>query len=197
MTAPDTTKTFTAPVTIETFEPQRWEQKEVDPRITDEHGNYIVSNGKWHTGEMAYATPPPPAPTEARFGYNIVQIKKPQTYWNFYRTTPHFSFAHLNYMVAFACGLIWLLAFLTNEINSYYYHMMKPGNLVGTQRGKGAPTGKNVQVKVTDAEDSDTRLKMSKSYFNADELDYKGNKDYQMKKIARPKELRIQDYMRV
>ena len=180
----------------ETIETQRWVQAEPDHRIVDEKGEYIVSKTKWHTGEVAYQTPAPPNHLQARFGYNVVQVKKPQTYWQFYRWNPHVSFRHLNVLVIFAVGLTLLGSFLMAEIQHMQYETMKPGQMAGEVRGKGAPNGKNMKITTSLAEQDEFMQKLQKGYLNADELAYMGNKEYQMKKIPRPKEFRVQDYLR-
>jgi hypothetical protein len=180
------------PITV-----MRWEQRDPDLRIVDEKGEYIVSTrGKWHTGEIAYQTPPPPNHLQARFGYNVVQVKKPQTYWQYYRWNPHFSLRHLNFLVLFAVGLTFLCSFLMKEVKTMQDDIMKPGQLTGSVRGKGRPAGKDMKISTSLDEQNDMMAKVQQSYLNAEELAFKGNKDYQMKKIIRPKEFRAQDFMR-
>lgn len=177
-------------------ETQRWVQAEPDHRLQDEKGDWIVSKVKWHTGELAYTTPPPPNHLQARFGYNIVQVKKKQTFWQYYRWNPFVSFRHLNILIWFAMGLIMLCTYLIEEINYWTAESKKPGQLAGEVRGKGRPVGRQLQTTVSNAELDEHMAGMQKSYFDVEELTYKGSKEYMMKKIPRPKEFRVQDYMR-
>ena len=173
----------------------RWVQTPfVDPSslpIIDEDGNYIVSRGKWHTGEVAYQTPAPPnTAISPRFGYSIVQVKKSQTYWQFYRANPHFSFRFLNIQFIFLVSAAYLCAFLIDEYRFTYDRMRTPGAMAGEHRGKG-PVGHQTQ-KVSFSTEEITALAgtAQQNWIDAKNEDtFIGSKNYMMKKIARPTEM--------
>ena len=179
-------------------EPMRWEQAPVDVnKIVDEKGQYIVSRVKWHEGALAYATPPPPGPLAPRFGYNVVQVKKGITYWQWYRKNPHFSWRHLNIHFVFMGGLTYLMTFLIEEIRHVEYEMKAPGAMAGEGLGKGGPTGRTRKTTFSREEVDAITAKMQDSYMSGKETDYVGNRDYAMRKIARPKEFSIADVQNV
>jgi hypothetical protein len=177
-------------------EPIRWETPEVDDRIVDDKGDYIVSKRPWLEGELAYKTPEPPSALDARFGYQMVVVKKHVNWWTHYRKYPRLSLAHLSYNMIFIIWLAWLLAFIQIETQSYQYQMMAPGAMAGEVLGKGDPTGRHRKITVTKDEQDDMMRQMQSAYLGAKDQEYRGNKDYQMKKIPRPKEFKVEDYMR-
>lgn len=183
--------------TNEAGEVLRWVQQPEDKRIVDEKGEYIVSRTKWYTGELAYKTPPAPTPLEPRFGYQIVSVKKPITWWQHYRKNPQWSWAHVNIHVVFGIGVVWLTSFLTDEIRNIQAEQMRPHGLVGTQLGKGRPEGRNRKIAFSAEETAGMMQQAQEAYMNGNEMTYAGSKDYQMKKIPRPKEFSVDDVVKL
>lgn len=181
-------------------EPTRWVQESYTPvselPIVDENGEYIVSRVKWPTGEIAYTTPPPVDDKLApRFGYNVVQVKKHVSWWQYNQKYPRFSLAYLNIQVLFLLGCAWLVAFLTTEYRRTTEAMKTPGAMVGEHRGRGPETSRS--QKVTFSTDEMTALvdKAQNNWFDGTaEASYVGSKDYKMKKIPRPKEFTVDDF---
>ena len=182
-----------APVDVD--DAVRWIQPPfVDPAtlpIVDEKGEYIVSRAQWPKGDVAYKTPPPPDTSiSPRFGYNIVQVKKPQSYWQFYQASPHFSFRFLNIQFAFLILTAYLIAFLVDEYNRTMDRMKTPGAMAGEHRGKG-PVNYQTQ-KITFSTDEITALAgnaQANWVAGKNEDSYIGSKNYMMKKISRPTEM--------
>ncbi len=176
----------------------RWEVPEVTDRIVDEKGQYIVSRTKWtKSGEVAYATPPPPGPTEARFGYSIVVVKRPQTYWQWYRTQiDYFSFSHLMYQVIFGVCIAWLIAWVQLEVDFVYSEMRRPGNMAGDVLGKGDPNRHQKKITVSPEERDEVLQAMQLAFMDGKDIASRATKEYKMKKIPRPKDLTAADFMR-
>lgn len=179
-------------------EPDRWVQAPyVDPEtapILDEKGQFIVSKGKWRTGEVAYRTPPPPDSLSPRFGYNVLQVKKDVSWWKHYHKYPRFSLAHLNIQFLFLIGAAWVVAFLMTEYRSMTDEMRTPGAMVGEHRGRGPSTKGTQKVTFTDDEMNVLLTGAQNNWLDAkSEKGYLGSKDYRMKQIARPQEMTLDD----
>lgn len=179
------------------FEPMRWIQRayedpEMAPKI-DEKGDYIVSKVQWPTGEMAYR-PLPRTEVTPRFGYNIISVKKPQTYWQYWRKNPHFNVTYVGIQAAFIIGLAWLMGFLIEEIRRYEQEGRTAGNQAGEVRGKGRTDRKKQKIVFTPEEQETMLLNAQESYLSGAESKYLGNSDYKMKKIARPTEYNYEDF---
>jgi hypothetical protein len=182
-------------------QPQRWIQR--DPReealdpIIDEKGHYVVSKKPWPTGEVAYRTPPPPDHLAPRFGYNIVQVKKAETWWQHYHKYPRLSVAYVNIHLAFLLGLAWVVAFLNDEYRSTLQEMNTPGALVGDQRGRGAPGAKTQKVSFSTDEMTALMNSAQSNWLDAKgDATYIGSREYKMRQIARPKELTVEELRR-
>jgi hypothetical protein len=177
-------------------EPMRWDPIVVDDRVVDDNGEYIVSKVKWHTGPLAYTTPDAPNDMQARFGYNIVVVKKHQSWWEHYRKYPRLSYVHMYYHFIFFFGVIWVLSFLQLEIIALTTESFAPGALAGEHLGKGPPQGKHKKISISNQEQLDFLKAMQNSYLDANDTAYKGSKNYQMQAIPRPKEFDVRDYLR-
>ncbi|EAN81581.1 hypothetical protein C3747_23g326 [Trypanosoma cruzi] len=181
-------------------EPLRWVQDSRDDPLTepifDEKGQFIVSRVQWPTGEIAYTTPPPPDGKLApRFGYNIVQVKKDVSWWKHYQKYPRFSIAYVNIHVLFLLGAAWLAAFLTDEYRKTMEEMRTPGAMVGEQRGRGSVNRQSQKVAFTPGEMTEIIGRAQNNWLDAKtEANYIGSKDYNMKKIPRPKEFSMEDF---
>jgi hypothetical protein len=184
-----------APVKADDSNVVRWVQEPfVDPAtlpIIDEKGEYIVSRKQWPTGEIAYQTPAPPDTSiSPRFGYNIIQVKKPQTYWQFYYANPHFSFRFLNIQFIWLILTAYLCAFLVDEYRGTIDRMKTPGAMAGEHRGKGPVNYQSQKITFTTEEITALAGNAQKNWMEGKNEDsYIGSKNYQMKKIARPTEL--------
>ncbi|CBH11225.1 hypothetical protein, conserved [Trypanosoma brucei gambiense DAL972] len=183
------------------LEPMRWPQEAPgSPALTepiiDEKGQFIVSRIQWPTGELAYATPPPPDTRVApRFGYNVVQVKKHVSWWKHYQQHPRISVAYINIQLLFLLGAAWLMAFLVEEYRRVTDELRTPGAMVGEHRGRG-PVEKGKQ-KISFTNDEMTSLigRAQDNWMDARaEANYIGSKDYTMKKIPRPKEFSVDDF---
>lgn len=176
----------------------RWEVPEVTDRIVDEKGQYIVSKTPWtKRGELAYTAPPPPGPLEARYGYQIVVVKRPQSYWQWYRTQIHmFSFGHLMYQMAFCLAVAWLITWVQLESEYVYAEMRRPGNMAGDVLGKGDPNRHQKKITVSPEERDEVLQAMQMAFMDANDMASRATKDYKMKKIARPKDLKAEDFLR-
>lgn len=176
----------------------RWDVPEVTDRTVDEKGQYIVSKVPWtKRGEVAYTTPPPPGPMEARFGYQIVVVKRPQSYWQWYRTQINFfSWGHLMYQVTFALAVAWVISWVQLETVKNFEEMRRPGNLAGDQLGKGDANRHQIKITVSEEERQEVMNAMQMAYMDGKDMASYATKDYQMKKIKRPTELRAEDFLR-
>lgn len=181
-------------------EPVRWLQKDYEDAdqvpIVDERGEYIVSKVQWPTGEVAYT---PPAPTDdklaPRFGYNVVQVRKHVSWWQYNQKYPRLSLAYINIQVLFLLGLAWLAAFLTTEHRRTTEAMKTPGAMVGEHRGRGPVTNKTQRVAFAPGEMAAMVDRAQNNWLDGSaEANYIGSKDYQMKKIPRPKEFSVEDF---
>ncbi|EPY40102.1 hypothetical protein AGDE_03826 [Angomonas deanei] len=164
--------------------------------IVDQDGNYIVSRVQWPTGEVAYTTPPPVDDKLApRFGYNVVQVKKHVSWWQYNQKYPRLSFAYLNIQVLFLLGVAWLMAFLTEEYRRSTEALRTPGAMVGEHRGRGPATQKTQKVSFTPEEMNSLVNRAQENWLDAEaEANYIGSKNYRMQKIPRPKEFSPEDF---
>lgn len=179
------------------FEPMRWisvpyEDPALAPKV-DEKGEYIVSKGDWPTGEMAYR-PLPRTDVTPRFGYNIVSVKKPQTYWQYWRKNEHFNVTYIGIQAVFIFGMAWLMGFLYDEIRMYENEGKSVGNHAGEVRGKGRTDRKKQKIEFTPAEQDVMLQNAQESYITGAESKFLGNREYKMKKISRPDEYNYDDF---
>ena len=180
-------------VDINTIETKRWIQKAKDERKVDENGEFIVSQTKWHTGKLAYTTPPPPGHLDARFGYQIVTVKKPVSWWAHYRKYPRWSFAHVHIHLFFLIGVTYLCSFLLDEIRRIEEEQRSPRGMVGDQLGRGALPKKDRKIAFSVEETEGMMSAAQEAFMAGDGQGYAGSKDYTMKKIPRPKEFSMDD----
>jgi hypothetical protein len=174
-------------------EVMRWVQKPRDDRIVDENGEFIVSKTQWYTGELAYKTPPPPSHLEPRFGYQIVSVKKPITWWQHYRKNPQWSFTHVHIHIIFIVGITYLCVYMIDEVRRLETQMRTPHGMVGDQLGRGDPQARNQKIGFSVQETDEMVQKAQDAFMSGKELHYAGSKDYVMKKIPRPKEFSLED----
>ena len=180
-----------APLQMRAPTPERWHTKPLDKRILDEKGEFVVKQQTWHTGELAYQTPAPPNELQARFGYQIVRVRRPTSYWEFYRKFPHFSPMHFTYQAIYALGVVALLVVLTWEVERLE---QKPTGryLVGDTLGKGTP-GAKYKKYTESAQETQQRNEVSyEMWMNGKDLEYRG-KNYHMQQIPRPKEFSVEN----
>lgn len=93
-------------------------------------------------------------------------------------------------------SVCWLLTWIQVETNFLYGEMRRPGNLAGDQLGKGDANRHAKKITVSAEERDEVLQAMQNAFLDGKDLDAKGSKNYRMKKIPRPKEFNVQDYMR-
>lgn len=166
--------------------------KDLKPKV-DERGEYIVSEVQWPKGELAYR-PQPYNELHTRFGYNIVQVKKHQSYWQYFRKNPHLSVRYMFLQFALLLGFAWMLGFLMEEVRRIEWERQTPGAMAGEVRGRGDSTRATQKIEFTTKEQEAMLSTAQNSWLDGAETNYVGNRDYQMKKISRPTEYSYEDY---
>lgn len=182
-------------------QPMRWEQTylEKDPNlepVLDEKGQYVVSAVKWHTGELAYKTPPEPDKLAHRFGYNIVQVKKSETYWQWYRKNPHFSLRYLGIQTLFIVLLAYLITIFSSEYKKEFEKFQRPAGMAADALGKGLPHEGRQKIEMSREEADVITNSAQEFYLSGRENKFMGSKDYQMRKIKRPKDFDVRDFIK-
>jgi hypothetical protein len=116
-------------------------------------------------------------------------VRRPTSYWEFYRKFPHFSIAHFSYHAIYAFGVVGLLVVLTWEVERLE---QKPSgrHLVGDTLGKGTP-GAKYKKYTESAQETQQRSEMTYDlWMEGKDLEYRG-KNYHMQQIPRPKEFTV------
>ena len=87
-----------------------------------------------------------------------------------------------------------MVGYLMTEVRRIEWERQTPGAMAGSVRGRGDSTRSTQKIEFTTKEQEAMLATAQNSYLDGAETNYVGNRDYQMKKIARPKEYCYEDF---
>eukprot|EP00760_Papus_ankaliazontas_P027493 PhM_4_TR3366/c0_g1_i1/m.10998 len=138
------------------------------------------------TGDLAYC-PPTPDAAMSRFGYNVVQVKKPVKYWTYYRKNPHFSWRHFGIHTFFLMGCAYLIGVIQTEMRQVEEQRNVGMELAGDSLGKQQISWNQRRGMSRDDVDA-MAAKAQRDFMEGRDIMSHPNDNYNMVKIDRPKE---------